>query len=161
MLLFVPRFSSISFTILGTTTAGETALNTAPITAASIFLTFRRIGAKQRYPSISKQAGTNDIITAGLPTFFKSDKSSDNPALIRMIISAIWRNSEEIPSIDGSSRSSTYGPVMIPTASIPIIRGSLSCCTIAETERPTRKTIASDNNIIFPPDITKKLTTSA
>ena len=39
MLLSVPYFSSISLTILGTTTAGDTALSTAPITAASMRFT--------------------------------------------------------------------------------------------------------------------------
>ncbi|OPZ19292.1 MAG: hypothetical protein BWZ04_02501 [Firmicutes bacterium ADurb.BinA205] len=107
MLFFVPHLSSISFTIRGTTTAGDTALSTAPMTAASIRSTPSKIGAKTTYPTISQQAGTNDINTAGLPTFFRSDKFSDSPAFISMIMRAICRSSEEIPSIFGSSRSST------------------------------------------------------
>ena len=73
---------------------------------------------------ISKLAGTKDIIIAGLPTFFKSLRLSDNPALSRIIIKAIWRNSEEIERIDGSSRSRIYGPNTIPVTNIPIIRGN-------------------------------------
>ena len=107
MLFSVPYFSSISFTILGTTTAGDTAPSTAPITAASVWFIPRSSGARIKYPSISKLAGRNDIMTAGLPTFFRSDKLSDSPALIRIMIRAICRSSEDMPSILGSSRSRT------------------------------------------------------
>ena len=45
ILFFVPYPVSISFTMRGTTTAGETAASTAPITAASMRLIPRIMGA--------------------------------------------------------------------------------------------------------------------
>ena len=156
MLFCVPHFSSISFTILGTTTAGETALSTAPMTADSIRFTPSRSGANRIYPTISQHAGTNDIITADLPTFFKSERLSDNPAFISIMISAICRSSEDMPSIFESSRSRTYGLTTIPTPSIPIIRGNPIFSNIAAADKPTRKMTASDKIIIIPPNRIKK-----
>ena len=135
----VPRFSSISRSIRGTTTAGETAPSTAPITAASIRETPRSRGAHSTYPRISKLAGTNDISTAGRPTFLRSDKSSDSPALIRMTISAIFRSSAEIPRICGSSRSRTNGPSRIPATIMPTIRGRRIFSQIAASDSPARR----------------------
>ena len=89
MLFSVPRLSSIIRIIRGTTTAGDTALSTAPIKSASMRSSPSKSGAKQKYPRISMHAGTNDIITAGRPTFFKSARLSVRPARIRIIISAI------------------------------------------------------------------------
>ena len=80
---------------------------TAPITAASTRVTPRIIGANRIYPQISNDAGTNDIRIAGRPTFFKSERFNDNPALSRIMISANFRRSAEIPRIDGDNRSST------------------------------------------------------
>ena len=134
-----PRFSSISRSIRGTTTAGETAPSTAPITAASMRETPRSRGAHSTYPRISKLAGTNDISTAGRPTFLRSDKSSDSPALIRMIISAIFRSSAEIPRICGSSRSRTNGPSRIPATIMPTIRGRRIFSQIAASDSPARR----------------------
>ena len=144
---FVPYFSSISITILGMTTAGETAPSTAPITAASILLIPNNNGANNIYPAISHVAGTNDIRIAGRPAFFKSFKSRDNPALSRIIISASFLNSDEIESIDGSRKSRTYGPNTIPVTSIPIIRGILSFWQIAPIASPTKKISDNDANI--------------
>ena len=104
---FVPYPVSISFTIRGTTTAGDTAPRTAPITAASVLVIPSITGASRIYPRISKDAGTKDIITAGRPTFFKSSRFRDSPAFRRIIISAILRRSAEMESMDGSSRSRT------------------------------------------------------
>ena len=44
--LLTPLFSSINFTILGTTTAGDTAARTDPIKSASIALILKKILAK-------------------------------------------------------------------------------------------------------------------
>ena len=104
-------------------------------------------GVNNTYPTISQQAGINDIMTAGLPTFFRSDKFSESPAFISMMIRAICRSSDEMPSTELSSRSRTYGLTTIPTPSIPMIRGKPSFSKIAAADSPTRKMIASDNNI--------------
>ena len=155
MAFLVPYLFSIRLTILGTTTAGDTAASTAPITAASTRLTPSIKGAHTIYPISSKVAGTNDKSTAGLPAFLRSLKSSESPAFISMIISAILRSSEDMDNIDGSSISRTYGPSTIPVASIPIIRGSLSLWHIAPIASPTRKINDSDVNIFFPPYCTR------
>ena len=119
----VPYLFSIRFTILGTTTAGETALKTAPITAASIRVTGKKTGAKIRYAMISNVAGRKDIKSAGRPTFFRSFKFRESPALMRIMTSAIFRSSAEMPRMEGSKRSRTYGPSRIPVTSIPMMRG--------------------------------------
>ena len=77
----------------------------------------------------------------------------------------------EIDSIDGSSRSSTYGPRTIPVTSMPMIRGSFRYPQMAPIARPTRKISDNDVNIknfllFFPSDAIssttqKELTTSA
>ena len=141
----VPYFSSMSRSIRGTTTAGETAPRTAPMRAASMRETPRSSGANITYPTISQHAGTKDIITAGRPTFFRSERSSDSPAFIRIMIRAMLLSSDDMPSIDGSSRSSTYGPRTTPLTSMPTMRGSRSLSTIAATESPTRK--MKDNDV--------------
>ena len=95
------------------------------MTAASIKLTLRKSGANRTKAAISKMAGTNDIRTAGRPTFFKSDTFNDNPALIRMIISAICLRSDEMLSMDGSRRFKRYGPSTMPVTNMPMILGNL------------------------------------
>ena len=110
-------------TILGTTTAGDTAASTAPMTAASILLIFRIMGANITKASNSQVAGTQDSMTAERPTFFRSFRSRDSPALRSIMISAICRSCDEIFRIDTSNRFSTYGPRIIPVNNIPIMRG--------------------------------------
>ena len=146
---FVPYFSSINCTMRGTTTAGETAASTVPITAASIREISKKIGANSTYPTISNDAGTKASKIAGLPTFFKSFKFNDKPALSKMIINAILRSSAEIDKIDESRKSSTYGPSTIPVTSIPIMRGSFNFWHIAAIQSPTKKISANDVNIFF------------
>ena len=85
----VPRFFSIRDTMRGTTTAGDTALSTAPIKAESVSEVPRRKGANIRYPAISKQAGRKLISTAERPTFFRSERSSASPAFISIMMSAV------------------------------------------------------------------------
>ena len=63
---------------------------------------------------------------AGRPTFFKSVRFKDNPALSNIIINAICLKSLEIDKIESSSRFKAYGPKMIPVNNIPIIRGSFN-----------------------------------
>ena len=92
-----PYPSSISFTIRGTTTAGETAASTAPMTAASSHVMPSSFGARKSIPSSSKLAGTKHMSTADLPIFFSPDRSSPSPARVNMMISAILRSSDEIP----------------------------------------------------------------
>ena len=144
---FVPYFFSIRPTILGTTTAGDTAPSTAPITAASTLLTPKIIGANTIYPTISKDAGTNAIITAERPAFLRSARSNDSPAFNKIMIKAILRRSAEIPKIDGSNRFKTYGPNTIPVTSIPMILGSFNFWQMAPIASPTRKINANDVNI--------------
>ena len=69
ILLSVPYPSSISFIILGTTTAGDTAAMTLPMIAASRIDTPNNNGAKIIVPIISIHAGTKHIRIAGRPTF--------------------------------------------------------------------------------------------
>ena len=107
MLLSVPYLPSISCTMRGTTTAGDTAASTAPITAASVRVTPSTRGASSTNPRISQLAGTQAISTAGRPTFFRSARFRESPAFSRMIISAIWRRSAEMDRMEGSSRFST------------------------------------------------------
>ena len=89
ILLSAPYPSSISFSILGTITAGETAAITVPSIAESKSPSPKNFGAKIIIPRISKVAGTKHIKTAGLPTFFKSFISRFRPALVNIIIKAI------------------------------------------------------------------------
>ena len=147
ILLFVPYFSSISCTILGTTTAGDTAPSTAPMIKASILVTLSIVGARKTKARISNTAGKNDISIAGRPTFFKSLIFNERPALIRIMTSAIWRSSDEIPRIDGSNRSSTKGPSIIPVISIPMILGNFILWQIAARLKPARKINASEFSI--------------
>ena len=104
MLFFVPYPSSISRIILGTITAGETAAITLPMIAASNRVIPSSTGARRTVPAISTQAGTKHMRTAGRPTFFRSDKSSDRPALVRIMTSAICLRSAEIFRIEPSIR---------------------------------------------------------
>ena len=81
---------------------------------------------RQQYYSKNFQAcrGQN---TSALPVFrffFKPDRSSPSPALVRIMISAILRNSDDIPRMLSSNRSSIYGPRTMPVISIPSKPGS-------------------------------------
>ena len=97
---------------------------------------------------ISHVAGRHDIKIAGRPTFLRSPKSSDSPALSRMMTSASLRRSAEIDRIEPSSTLSTHGPSRMPVASMPMMRGSFSFWQSAANARPTRKMSASEVNII-------------
>ena len=105
MRLSVPSPSSISCTILGTTTAGETAPSTAPSRAASSRVTPSSRGAKRVTAPISKRAGRKERRRAGRPTACKSLRSRERPALMRMTISAICRRSAETARIEPSRRA--------------------------------------------------------
>ena len=100
----VPRFSSMSRSILGTTTAGETAAMTAPRTAASRALIPRSPGARRSIPAISKDAGRKHMRTAGRPTFLSSERSRFRPALVKIMMRAIRLKSAEIMRISGLKR---------------------------------------------------------
>ena len=145
----VPRFSSISCTILGTTTAGDTAPSTAPMTAASIRLMPRMCGASRKNARISQLAGTHAIMTAGRPTRLRSDKSSDRPALIKIMMSAICRRSDEMDKMESSSQFSTYGPIRMPVSSMPMMRGRPIRLHSAAAARPSRNASASEVSIVF------------
>ena len=92
---------------------------TVPIIAASKIEIPSSLGANKIIPPISKHAGTKHIKTAGRPTFFRSLRSNDNPALIKIIIRAILLRSDEIFKIEASITSNTYGPSTIPVTIIP------------------------------------------
>ncbi|EEB35551.1 hypothetical protein ANHYDRO_01735 [Anaerococcus hydrogenalis DSM 7454] len=118
-----PLFSSINFTILGTTTAGDTAARTDPINKASIGLILKKILAKIKYPKISKLAGRKDNKTADFPAFFKSEISKESPAFIKIIIRAICLSSADMDKVLGSIKFRTWGPKIIPVKSMPIRAG--------------------------------------
>ena len=145
----------------GTTTAGDTAPSTAPITAASMRVIPRMCGANRKNARISQLAGTQAIMTAGRPTFFRSDRSSDRPALIKMMISAICRSSDEMDKMESSSQFSTYGPIRMPVSSMPMMRGRPIRLHNAAAARPSRNTSASDVNMFFPPENAEKPMASA
>ena len=147
MLSPVPYRSSISFSIFGTITAGDTAATTVPIIAASSRLIPRIRGASASIPRISKEAGTKHISTAALPTFFKSSTSRFRPALVRMMISAICLRSAEMDRMEPSSRLSAYGPSKIPVSSIPRSCGRFNRLKIAPIPIPHKKITARLNNI--------------
>ena len=114
--------------------------------AAEVFL-FVLVGANSTIPTISNGAGTKHIITAGLPIFLSPERSRPRPALVRMIISAIFRSSAEIPRILSSNRFSTYGPSIIPVIIIPSKLGSLIFLQIQPIDIPTSKIKAILSNI--------------
>ena len=87
--------------------------------AASKIETPSSLGASRIIPRISKQAGTKHIRIAGLPTFFKSSRFSESPALARIMINAIFRSSDEIFKMEASIRFKAYGPNTIPVTNIP------------------------------------------
>ena len=82
------------------------------------------------------------------PAFFRSFKSSDRPALIRIMMRAIFLRSADIERIDGARKSSTYGPRTIPVISMPMIRGSFNFWQIAPMTSPTRNMSDKDVSII-------------
>ena len=86
-----------------------------PIINASNTSTFKNIGAKIPTAHISKTAGTKHINTAGRPIFFKSSMSSDNPARVKIITSAIVLSSDEMSRIFLSIKFIANGPRVIPT----------------------------------------------
>lgn len=67
------------------------------------------------------------------------------------MMSAICLSSEDIPRMDGSKRSSTYGPSTMPVMSIPISPGNFSFLQTAAADMPTRKISDNDNYIKNPP----------
>ena len=134
----------------GMTTAGDTAPSTAPMTAASMRVMPRMAGANRMKAKISQLAGTQDIITAGRPTFFRSARFSERPALMRMMMSAICRSSDEMDRMDASNAFSTQGPSRMPVTSMPMMRGRCSCWQSAAMASPTRKISARDVSIVPP-----------
>ena len=61
-------------------------------------------------------------MTAGLPTFFRSDKLV-TALPIRIMIRAICRSSEDTEYLRDPADQKTQVPVRMPVASIPIILG--------------------------------------
>ena len=147
ILLSVPYPSSISFIILGTTTAGDTAAMTLPMIAASRIDTPNNNGAKNIVPIISIHAGTKHIRIAGRPTFFKSEKFKDKPALVRIITNAICLKSPDIVSIESSTKFKQCGLNTIPTIIIPSKLGNFIFENIHPTSNPNNKIIAILVNI--------------
>ncbi len=90
-------------------------------------------------PIISAHAGTKHIRTAGLPACFRSEIFSDRPALVRIIISAIWRKSAEIFKIEESIRFSAWGLNTIPVRIIPKSPGSLAFVNRLPKRSPSNK----------------------
>ena len=73
---------------------------------------------------------------AGRPTFLKSLRSKDKPALIRIIINAILLKSDDIFKIELSIRFNTYGPKIIPVKIIPSRLGNFSFLQIQPVNIP-------------------------
>ncbi len=63
----------------------------------------------------------------------------------------ILRNCADISRIDVSIKFSAYGPIIIPTANIPISDGNRSFLHIPPSNRPNNKMIAKLKNINIPP----------
>ena len=122
--MLVPYFSSISLSIFGTSTAGDTAATTEPIKAASNKLISKSFGAIKIIPIISKLAGTKHINIAGRPTFFKSSISRLSPALVNIMMRANSLKSADIESIELSNKFKQYGPNTIPVIISPKSDGS-------------------------------------
>ena len=125
----MPYRFSISEIILGTITAGDTAPTTVPIIAASNTETPSIGGANITIPTSSNATGKKHINTAGLPTFFRTEISSVNPALIRIIIRAIFLISADMLKTEASIKFSVYGPRTTPAAIIPTRGGR---CILAQ-----------------------------
>ena len=106
-------------------------------------------GASSTIPTISNVAGTKHIITAGLPIFLSPERSRPRPALVRIMISAIFRSSAEIPRILSSNRFSTYGPSVMPVIIIPSRLGSLIFLQIQPIDIPTSRIKAILNNMLI------------
>ena len=90
-------------------------------------------------PSSSKEAGTKHINTADLPIFFIPDKSNPSPALVKIIMSAIFLSSVDTPRILPSKRLRTYGPNTMPVANIPSNPGNLHFWQIHPIDIPKSK----------------------
>ena len=147
ILLSVPYPSSISFIILGTTTAGDTAAMTLPMIAASRMDTPNNNGAKIIVPTISTHAGTKHIRSAGRPTIFKSEKFKDKPALVKIITNAICLKSPDIVSIESSTKFRPCGLNTIPTIIIPNRLGNFAFENIHPPSNPNSKITAILVNI--------------
>ena len=93
-----------------------------------------RSGDKKPINKISTVAGIKLSNTAGLPTFFRSFKSSVRPALNKITINAISRKSAEIERISGATKSKANGPNIIPVIIKAINPGSFSLINIAFNE---------------------------
>jgi len=129
---------SIKSIISGTTTAGDTAPRMAPSKAASINDIFSRRGAMYITAPISNNAGTTDMISAGLPTRFKVSRRSSNPARRRIMIKAILRKSAETVISSAFNSPRVKGPTSIPMRSMPTRPGSLILLNNMSAERPRR-----------------------
>ena len=101
------------------------------------------------------------MCTAGLPIFLRPETSRLYPALVRIIISAIFLISDEIDKIDVSMQSKTYGPSITPVNIIPNRLGNLHFWHNQPKIIPSIKINAILNNIIISPFHAEKLTTSA
>ena len=112
-------------------------------------------------PINSKDAGTKHIRTAGLPIFFNPDISSPRPALVRIMINAIFRRSADMPRILPSNRFKPYGPRTIPVINIPSRLGNLIFWQSHPMNIPKIRINAILNNIKFLLYTQKKLTLSA
>lgn len=98
---------------------------TQPKTAASKTGSLSINVPNKRYAEISAVAGTKHSKSAETPFFLKSFRLRFNPALVKMMTSASFLKSAEIPKTDGDIRFNTYGPRTIPIISIPKSGGNL------------------------------------
>ena len=143
-----PQPSSMSRSILGTITAGETAATTLPRRAASRGRTPSSLGASSTIPTSSKQAGRKHISKAGRPTRLRSSRRRFKPARVRMMSRAIRRRSEERRRMRSSRRPRTCGPSKMPARSMPSRGGSRSREDSLPSAMPPRKISARPCNIL-------------
>ncbi len=97
----------MSLIILSSIIAGDTAATIEPIIAASSSVISKNIDPKSIITINSNNASTNDNNSAGLPIFFRSLRSRDNPASIKMTMSENCLSSAEMFKIEPSTKSKT------------------------------------------------------
>ena len=122
--------------------------STVPMMAASNAVSPNNLGPNNTIPISSNVAGTKHIKKAGLPSFLKADKSSPKPALVSIIIRAIFLKSADMAKILGSNRFKTQGPSIMPVINIPSKLGSFSFWQIYPNDIPTIRINEILNNII-------------
>ena len=88
--------------------------------------------------------GENKAERRNVRFFLRSLRLRLSPARVRMMIRASLRRSAEMFRMEGAIKSRRYGPIMIPTISIPRRGGSLILEQIDPSSRALRQMIARE-----------------